>query len=497
MAISFNNIPSNIRVPLFYAEVDNSRAGFFQQNNRTLIVGQKLSAGSAAANVPVFCSSQDQARSLAGIGSVLERMVGAYRANDGFGEVWILPLDDAGPGVQASGSIAVSGTATAAGTLNIYIAGQRLQVGVSVGDTATAIGTAIANAITANTSLPVTAAAAAGVVTLTAKHKGEVGNDIDLRVNYLGNLGGEATPAGVTVAITAMTGGATNPTLTTAIANLGDEPWDYIVFPYTDATSLNAIGAYLNDTTGTWSYAKQLYGGAFSARRGTVANLQTFGAARNDQHVSVMGFNDSPTPAYEVAAMYGAQAAKSLSIDPARPLQTLPLIGMLPAPTQSRFTLTERNTLLFTGVATNYTEAGTVRIERAATTYRQNVWGQADPSYLDVETLFTLAYVLRRLRFNITQKFPRHKLASNGTRFGDGQAIVTPNIIKAEIISSYAELENLGLVENREAFAANLLVERDANDPNRVNVLYPPDLVNQLRVFAVLAQFRLQYPTNA
>jgi hypothetical protein len=26
-----------------------------------------------------------------------------------------------------------------------------------------------------------------------------------------------------------------------------------------------------------------------------------------------------------------------------------------------------------------------------------------------------------------------------------------------------------------------------------VNVLYPPDLVNQLRVFAVLAQFRLQY----
>ena len=44
-----------------------------------------------------------------------------------------------------------------------------------------------------------------------------------------------------------------------------------------------------------------------------------------------------------------------------------------------------------------------------------------------------------------------------------------------------------------QAFQANLLVERDANDPNRVNVLYPPDLINQLRVFAVLAQFRLQY----
>ena len=29
--------------------------------------------------------------------------------------------------------------------------------------------------------------------------------------------------------------------------------------------------------------------------------------------------------------------------------------------------------------------------------------------------------------------------------------------------------------------------------PCTVNVLYPPDLINQLRIFAVLAQFRLQY----
>jgi phage tail sheath gpL-like len=50
-----------------------------------------------------------------------------------------------------------------------------------------------------------------------------------------------------------------------------------------------------------------------------------------------------------------------------------------------------------------------------------------------------------------------------------------------------------GLVENTRAFKRNLIVERDPNNPNRLNVLYPPDLVNQLRMFAVLAQFRLQY----
>ena len=97
------------------------------------------------------------------------------------------------------------------------------------------------------------------------------------------------------------------------------------------------------------------------------------------------------------------------------------------------------------------------------------------------------------MRSAITTKFPRHKLANDGTAFGAGQAIVTPKIIKAELIAQYGEMEALGLVENMAAFKANLIVERDATDPNRVNILYPPDLVNQLRVFAVLAQFRLNY----
>ena len=50
-----------------------------------------------------------------------------------------------------------------------------------------------------------------------------------------------------------------------------------------------------------------------------------------------------------------------------------------------------------------------------------------------------------------------------------------------------------GLVENLSQFKAHLIVERDSNNPNRLNVLYPPDLINQLRIFAVNAQFRLQY----
>ena len=153
--------------------------------------------------------------------------------------------------------------------------------------------------------------------------------------------------------------------------------------------------------------------------------------------------------------------------------------------------------MLFDGIATWAVDTGgLVRITRSITTYQKNVFGEPDPSYLDVETLATLARVIRRLKQGITQKYPRHKLANDGTRFGEGQAIVTPNIIRSEIVAQYSQMEALGLVENTPAFSAALIVERNPTDPNRVDVLYPPDLINQLRIFALLAQFRLQFSTQ-
>ena len=37
----------------------------------------------------------------------------------------------------------------------------------------------------------------------------------------------------------------------------------------------------------------------------------------------------------------------------------------------------------------------------------------------------------------------------------------------------------------------DLVVERDQSDPNRLNFLLPPDLINQLMVTAASLQFRL------
>ncbi|MCA8026479.1 phage tail sheath subtilisin-like domain-containing protein [Burkholderia cepacia] len=491
MTVPFKQIPQNIRTPLFFAEIDNSRANTAVTNQRALLIGP-MTTGAATANIPLLSAGTGDANTQFGANSVLALMTAAYRRNDQFGEVWCLPLADAAGAVAATGSIAFTAAPTANGTISLYIADQLVSVPVTQGMTTAQIATAVAAAINLIPSMPATAAASTSTVTLTADNKGLVGNDIDIRFNKQGAAGGEILPTGLTATITAMASGATNPSLTTALGNLLDMPFDFIACAFTDTTSMDAIKAFLNDSTGRWSWQQQVFGHAFYAYRGTWGSLTTFGTARNNQHETVMGFNDSPTPSWQWAASVAAVTAVSVRADPGIPMQTVALTGVSAPPLQSRFNLSQRNTLLYDGISTfTVADDGTVAIENLITTYQTNAFGQPDNSYLEIETMFLLAYVLRRLRTLVTSKYARVKLAADGTRFAPGSAIVTPKIIKADQIAEYRQMEYEGYVQGSDIFAQALIVEQNASNPNRVDVLWPGTLINQLRIFALLAQFRL------
>ncbi len=497
MPTSFNFIPQSLRLPLFWAEVDPSRAGVFTDYRRAVIIGYKTSAGTGTANALSRVASADQARSVGGAGSHFADTASGWFENNAFDEVWGVVIAEPGAGVAATGTIVAAGPASASGTISLYIGGRKVTVPVLSGDSASAVATAIAAAVNAATDLTVTATVSTATVTLTAKWKGEDGNGIDVRHSYRGSLGGEALPTGVTLTITAMANGTGVPDLTTALANLGDQEFDTFVAPWTDSGTLDALDTFLNHEgdSGRWSWAKQLYGHAFTARDGTPGALQTFGAGRNGGHTTCFGYRGSPTPAWRRAAMYAANAHRSALNDPARPFHTLELIGMLPAVPELRFSKNEQNALAFDGISCGVETAdGKVQILTSFTMYQKNKYGQDDDAFLKIQTLNTLSYVLRSLRHRIQSRFPRHKLGNDGTRYGAGQAIATPAGVKAVIVGHYREMEYLGIVENADAFVANLIVERNVQNPNRLDVLYPPDLVNQLDVFAVLAQYRLQYP---
>lgn len=492
--IPFKKIPNNLRVPLFYAEVDNSQANTSQGTLRTLIIGQITSAGAAVAGVPVLSQGVADAIALGGPGSMLHLMVRAYRAADNFGEVWLLPLADNGSAVAAAGSINFTAPASANGTLSLYIAGQGVPVPIATTQTANNIATAVAAAINANVNLPVTATVDGSTlskVNLLAKNAGAKGNDIDIRFNYYGSPN-EITPTGLTYTIVPMASGATNPTLSTALASLATQSYDFIVQPYNDTPNTTAMTAYLNDTTGTWSWDEQLYGHAFGSYKGTFSQQVTFGNALNDQHTSIFGFFDSPTTSWEIAADFAATCAVALRADPARPLAGLTLSTMLAPPLASRFPISELNTLLFDGITPfKVNDDGSIALSRVITTYQKNGFGIADNSYLDITTLFNLASVIRQLAAVVTSRYSNVKLAADGTKFAAGSAVVTPATIRADLIAEYQQLEFNGQVQESAKFAAGLIVQQNANDPNRVDVLWDGILIDQLAVFALLAQFRL------
>lgn len=494
MTIPFKNVPQNIRVPLFYAEVDNSQANSATGVQRTLIIGGTTTG--SGANVPRLTQGVGDVRQFAGAGSLLHLMVSTYRKNDNFGELWILPLVDDVAGVPAVGSIKITVAPTAAGVLSLYIADQRVQIALAAGMTLAQVATAINTAVVSyGSDLPVTSAINGGdtsQVDFTAKNDGETGNEIKITLNYQGLGAGEVTPQGFAATITQSTGGATNPSMSVGLSNLNDKTFDFIICPYTDTVSLNALRDFLDDITGRWSWKQELFGHVWAARRGTLSALVTAGGARNNQHETILGFNGGITPAWLWSSAACGRSATSLRNDPGQPLQTLQLVGVFAPELQNRFTLDERNTLLFNGIATWYAQDdGAVRLENVITTYQKNAFSQPDDSYLEVETLYLLMFVLRFLKTRITSRFSRMKLADNGTRIAPGSNVVTPNIIRADQVAAFLELEDLGMVQASADFIDNLIVERNALNPNRVDVLWPGALINQLRIFALLAQFRL------
>lgn len=490
MPISFNQIPTNIRVPFVFVEFDSSNAvrGLTGLPYRALLIGQKLATGTMDADSFARVTSAQEAAVLAGEGSMLHRMASAWFANNRTTEVYLGALADDDAGTAATGSIAFSGTATASGTVVLYLGGERVTVGVSGSDTAATVAAAVKAKIDTLT-LPVTAAVD-GVdstkVNLTFRHKGAVGNSFDIRLNY---YTGEQLPPGITATITPMANGATDPDVGDLIAALGDEWFHIWAMPYTSASVLADVEQELASRFGPM---RMIDGVCFTASNGGLSELSLLGNSRNSPHVSIVATNQSPTPVYEYAAAVAAVAAFYGEIDPARPFQTLPLAGVLAPAESARFTLEERNLLLYDGISTNNVDSGgVVRIERLITTYKQSPSGAPDTAYLDVNTLLTLMYLRYDFRSYLLRKYPRHKLASDGVRVGPGQAIITPKIGKAEAIMRFRMWEEAGLVEGIDQFKEELIVERNATDPNRLDFMLPPDLVNQFRVAGVKIAFLL------
>ena len=503
MAISFNNIPTTIRTPGAYIEIDNSRAlkGLIANPHKVLILGQKhITEGTAVLNTLYAITRDNLADGYFGAGCNLARMCNVFKKNNQITEVFAMALS--GGTVAASAvihfSIALSHAAGIVSTNNeevhLLVNGSKFDLALTSGWSVTDVNSAMKALIEANSNVGVIASTTAtSELTLQAVDSGVIGNYLDARFNY---YEGQSDPTCFADSATLSNFGVGG--IGVGTVDVGDawtvienEQFHHIIVPWIDDTNLDALESELNDR---FKPLEDKQGHGYTSARGTQASCTTEGNARNSPYTTYLGVNDSPTDPAEWAAALGAVASYNLNNDPARPLHTLKLANILPPPTASRFTREERDILLYDGVSTFTVDStGNVLIERIITTYQTNSLGIPDASYLDIETLFTLSEIRYQYKARMITRFlaTRQKLADDTFPAQPGMNVVRPKDVKAESISLFTLLRDRGLIENLDDFIENIIVERNDTDANRVDVLLPPDLINQFRILAGVIQFIL------
>ncbi|WP_316168961.1 MULTISPECIES: phage tail sheath subtilisin-like domain-containing protein [unclassified Bradyrhizobium] len=491
--VSFNNIPSNLLVPFFYAEI-NSGGSPYANQPRLLLVGPKLAGGAAPAGAvygPIQSASEADAQF--GVGSVLAWKYRVARKNAPFQPIWAQPLADPA-GSAAAGSITLPAPGVTAAAI-LQILGRDVPFQINAGDSA---ATVAANAVLAINALnlPVTAAqdsTTPAKVNVTCRHLGAIGNGLELGIAT--DQPNVLTSSNTTVV--AMSGGTGVPTLPMALANLGDAEYDFIASPYGDTQSLNAFRDFFADSSGRWSPMQQLYGHHQTAVFGNLSTLVTLGTVRNDPHGSIMGSQAAPNPPWEWAAALAAVESAHLANPPelSRPLKTLPLNGILPPRDRSLwFDKTDRQALYADGISGYTVDAdGTVRIDRVVTTYRQTAAGVPDSTFRNINTMFQSMFASRYFRSAVSNKHSRQGLVDDNP-FNLSE-LTTPSDIRDTVVHAAGDLVALGVIENLDIFAQYVVVKRDPLNADRVNGFLPIDVVNQLNIFAANITVYEQYTT--
>lgn len=488
MAISFNQMPSSNRVPGPYAEVDGSNALGLQapDPHKVLMIGIRLSTGSAAEGIIKRIVGTEDGDAFFGSKSMLALGARAFKRLNKSADLYAMAMDENAGGTAATGTIIFAGTSTVDGSLVVRVGDTRISVALASGTTHTATATALNTAVAAKDRCPCSAGVSTATVTFTYRHKGTAGNEITIEVESL-PAGLTATPATETSA--ALTGGATNPDIATAIAAIDEDRYDSIVvLGLTDATNMGLIET---EAGRRWGPLVKQPTVVIAASRGSHGTLTTYGNARNSQYSCVMGTGLSPTPPYIWAAQAAARDAQRCDTQPNRPRNGLTLPDCEAPKKLDRFDATQRNLLLFDGISTyKVDQSGRVMIERLITTYQTNAQSLSDATYLAIETQRNLQRLYNEA-LTIGGKYGDFNLAPDGTKASPGVAIVTPGMYRGEMIALNDSWERRGFTKDAEGFATDMICEINELDVERLDVNIAPRLVGGLVTLAHKISFQL------
>jgi phage tail sheath gpL-like len=454
--------------PAVTTNILSAQTGSSVDERSILIVGQMTSGTASSGQLKEGIISESEFNDYFGRTSQIARvgraLIKELSISTKRPKIAAIGLTDNGSGVDAAGAVAFSGTATASGSIIVYIDNKndgdgKYTVPVVSGDTASALGDKLVALITANLDSPVTAVNTTGSVALTAVNAGTQGNLIGIKV--------EGSVAGVTVALTAMASGATDPVLTSLFDPIVDKRFTSIVYPYNWG-----ITTLTNFTESRFNVDNKILNGlGIACIEDTYSNINTAADARNQKTLALLGnkkisssthkggaiFENPLVIAARVAALRELRLTVGSNVSNitvngqgtggsffgAIPYHNTPFFNLPIIESGNDFTDAEALELKNSGVwlLRNNPTNTTIISQTAVTTYKTNTLGQVDKTYKYVNYFDELTLVAEYVFNNLKSDFAQHILTT-------GQLIAgRPMVNRASFISAmmgyYATLSGI------------------------------------------------------
>lgn len=464
------------------------KKGSFQESTinlpqRIAILGEANIANQGALDTnKKEITSAKEAGELYGFGSPLYQMMRILRPVNGgpIGGIPTVVYPQAEPAgaVAAANKITVTGVATGNGTHTVVVSGregidgERYDINIVDGDTATAVAVKIKDAVNAVLAAPVTAISALAVATLTAKWKGVTGNEIQVRVDNQGDALGLTYP----VAVAVVGVGATD--ISGALAQFGNE-WNTIVInPYavSKLTELETFNGIPDPDVPTGRYQGIVFK-PFVALWGSVEDDKDTLVAITDPRKAEVTNVLCPAPLSEATTW---EAAANGALIFARIMQDNPHLDAsgksysdMPVPVDGIIgdmsDYDNRDFLVKKGSSTVDLVNGRYEIQDFVTTYHPD--GEIPPQFRYARNLM-IDFNVRFGYFLLEQiNVVDHSIATND------QPLDVDNVIKPkqwqQIIDNYAnDLGLRNLIVEPEFMQDSILVKTSGTNPDRLETFF-------------------------
>ena len=457
-----------------YRDFNTGNGGFLPQ--RLVLFGVGNSNAVYPAEKYETTGTADEVAKRYGYGSPLHLAARQLFPTGGGGAtfpVTICPLIPAGGAVAAAGAISLDGSAAAAGSGVVRIGGIEAEFPIAKAATATEILTEVKNAINTKLEMPVTAGVIAeGELAVTAKWKGETGNEIAIKVTTIVD--------GLSFGVTNMTGGALDPDIAPALAAIG-QIWETVILSCFSWKKTSRLDQYQLFYEGRWS---ELEKKPCLVAHGCVDDYATRTAITNVRDYDYANFLIPSVGSDELSFVIAARGLVSDIMTNANSNPPLgysgKLTGLAAGPDEAQENWATRNNAVMKGASTNIKTGSVAELNDIITFYHPA--GESIPSRRYVVDLIKLMNVVFNVRMIMEADAKKGApLVSDATPTTNPRA-VQPKTVKAELMNLANSLAREAIVQEPEFTKENLTVKIDSSNPKRLNVKYLVKLSGNVEV---------------